>query len=102
MIYAPYGTGSKKDYRGPGYAINWRTGQCVTLGYLRTLDPIDYDTDGDDDDTAHILFTPTDLATGGGIIKPYDNGVTLSKGFSSFCNVNLLDHLEHNIPKVCV
>lgn len=117
MIYAPYGMGSKKDYRdglvpdpacyprkrniftgrcktpcGPGYATNWRTGQCVTLGFLRTIDPTGYEIDGDDDDTAHILFTPTDLATGGGIIKPYDNDVTTQKGFTRFNNNTITEN----------
>lgn len=101
-LYAPYGTGSKKDYRdglvpdplcyprkrniytgycktpcGTGRAINPATGNCVTLRYLRSLNPNDYDTDYDDESAAEILFTPTDLS--------YDNNVTDSvEGFKRF------------------
>lgn len=102
-LCAPYGTGSTKDYRdglvpdafchprkrnlytgrcktpcGPGRAINPATGNCVTLNYLSKLYPGDYDTDDDDDMTAHILFTPTDLSTG-----LHDNKVTKTPGFHS-------------------
>eukprot|EP00752_Nemacystus_decipiens_P015860 g14168.t1 len=61
---------------GKGYRINPRTGRCVTLGYLLSLNPDDYDTDYDDDSAAEILFTPTDLSTGAGVVTPYDNSVT--------------------------
>lgn len=117
MIYAPYGMGSVKDFRdglvpdpdcyprkrniytgrcktpcGPGYAMDGPTGRCVTLGHLRTLDPFHYHIDGDDYDTAHILFTPTDLATGGGIIMPYDNDVTSKRGFTRFSNSTITEN----------
>lgn len=100
----PYGTGSEKDYRdglvpdplcyprkrniytgycktpcGTGRAINPATGNCVTLRYLRSLNPNDYDTDYDDESAADILFTPTDLS------GTYDNNVTNSvEGFKKF------------------
>lgn len=103
-LYAPYGKGSKKDYRdglmpdplcyprkrniytgycktpcGTGRAINPANGNCVTLCYLRSLNPNDYDTDYDDESAADILFTPTDLST------PYDNNVTNNvEGFTTF------------------
>lgn len=78
-------TGHCKTPCGRGRAINPRTGNCVTLSYLRSLNPCDYDTDDDDLMTADILFTPTDLATGHGIVHAsYDNEVTKrGTGFSS-------------------
>lgn len=73
-------TGRCKTPCGPGRAINPKTGNCVTLRYLRMLNPEDYDTDGDDDMAARILFTPTDLCTKPGIIDAYDkDGLKSSK-----------------------
>ena len=120
-LYAPYGTGSKKDYRvglvpdplcyprkrniytgycktpcGTGRAINPATGNCVTLRYLRSLNPNDYDTDYDDESAAEILFTPTDLS--------YDNNVTNSvEGFKRFKGKTLTEmdlvilHAAYNV-----
>lgn len=101
---APYGTGCKKDYRdglvpdpacfprkrniytgycktpcGTGRAINPATGNCVTLRYLRMLNPNDYDTDDDDPMVAPILFTPTSITTSG----QYDNEVSKLSGFET-------------------
>lgn len=101
LSLAPYGKGSRKDYRdglvpdpychprkrniytgycktpcGAGRAINPATGNCVTLNYLRRLNPIDYDTDDDDEMTAQILFTPTPIGA-------YDNEVSKVAGFKS-------------------
>lgn len=73
-------TGYCKTPCGRGRAINPATGNCVTLHYLRSLNPEDYDTDGDDEMAAGILFTPTDLSTRPGIIDAYDNnGIKSSK-----------------------
>lgn len=99
-----YGKGSRKDYRdglvpdaschprkrniytgycktpcGRGRAINPATGNCVTLRYLRTINPNYYDADFDDYMTAEILFTPTDLSTG----LSFSNDVTKKEGFSN-------------------
>lgn len=67
---------------GPGMAINPRTGRCVTLRYLRTLNPDDYDTDGDDGMTSRVLFTPTDLSTKPGVIEKFDDGEIMSSEVS--------------------
>jgi len=73
-------TGYCKTPCGPGRAINPATGNCVTLRYLRMLNPEDYDTDGDDEMAARVLFTPTDLSTKPGIISAYnENGLQSSE-----------------------
>ena len=69
-------TGRCRTPCGPGRAINPATDRCVSLGYLRRCNPLDYDTDGDCEMAAAITFTPTDLASKIGIFSPYDNDVT--------------------------
>lgn len=56
-------TGYCKTPCQDGYAMNPRTGGCVTLEFLKCLDPEDYDTDDDDEMAAKILFTPTDISS---------------------------------------
>lgn len=46
-----------------GYAVNPRTGACVTKDYLRSLNYNDYDTDDDDLMLGAILSTPTGFSS---------------------------------------